>query len=575
MVISGARLQLFMVLTVILPLNLRSQSVLPPTDVSNSAPTHKYNVTVAEESLNDSVDLNGTDLEDLSTRGIRSNTSTEAPAPLITALPTVYSRVQTTEDCQCDITSDFCDIGCCCDFVDCGTADLSSVFNGCKQETQDGVCIENWLMFRANVDPELVTVTDSLFCVRKGNGSDITAQTPFVAPEGPTSISSPHFSLQEPSSSLAQNSDFYKVDDVILTYYTNTSVVSALRQPSAGSASSSCLDRNPAKFLRSGSFWCSRVVSAQSCRAEGDGGLSVFSYFTGFSLLKVPRLSEVNSPNLMIPVVPVVILPGPGEHNGSCLNVVSKVEYVITYTSAGEITEAAIRAELTNARFGTQLLQQHAIQFQLAAPSPSLPKSPSGGLLFGTPLIGWFGGESGPLTIQGLSSGGECAAELPRTPILFNHNTMTGCTFRSTIQDCASLRDQIYRVLRGATSPATVAMTAGSEPPRSRVVVQGCPEPSPDEGCETRCLLPVSLSVRILWAQRGTLALPQNHVLGVKYIFTCQILKCPIISALPLTTEVIFSDTSIYPEPPRAEPRPEWKFPFGFFSGGADELDVE
>lgn len=28
------------------------------------------------------------------------------------------------------------------------------------------MCIEKWLMFTANVDPTLVNVTDSLFCIR-------------------------------------------------------------------------------------------------------------------------------------------------------------------------------------------------------------------------------------------------------------------------------------------------------------------------------------------------------------------------------------------------------------------------
>lgn len=34
-----------------------------------------------------------------------------------------------------------------------------------------GACIESWLMFRANVDPQLVTDTGSLFCVQRGNGN--------------------------------------------------------------------------------------------------------------------------------------------------------------------------------------------------------------------------------------------------------------------------------------------------------------------------------------------------------------------------------------------------------------------
>ncbi|KAI5102935.1 tectonic-1, partial [Silurus meridionalis] len=468
--------------------------------------------------------------------------------------------------CTCNLTPDFCDIGCCCDVVDCGVADLSSVFENCRRETRAGSCVESWLMFRANVDPQLVTDNGSMFCVQSGNES--TAQIAPAASEGPFSILSPHFSPAGVTST--QNSSVYKVDDVILTYYNTTSVVSVLRQPSSGMGSSTCVERNPAKFLRSGSLTCSRVVSAQSCRT--DSSLSFPSYFTGFSLLRVPRPSDKDVSKMMIPIIPLANQPELTEHETSCMNVVTKVEYVITYSSTGEITAATVSGSTTNASFGTQILQEHAVQFQLATPSLSPPEVPMVGLEVGTPVIGWFGGKPGPLTIPGLSVGGECDLT-NQAPVLFTHNTFTGCTFRSMPDHCASLRARIYSVLRGTATPDTVAMTAGSQPQQSRVVVQNCPETSPDEACETGCLVPVSLSLRILWARTGTLALPQNHILGAKYVFSCKILKCPVFSHLPLSTEVIFSDATIYPEPPRAEPRPEWKFPFGFFTRGAEELD--
>uniref|UniRef100_A0A3Q3VSV1 Tectonic-1-3 N-terminal domain-containing protein n=1 Tax=Mola mola TaxID=94237 RepID=A0A3Q3VSV1_MOLML len=57
--------------------------------------------------------------------------------------------------CSCDLTPGFCDIGCCCDTVDCDVANL--IFFTCssceyKFYLSSGVCVEKWLMFRANVD---------------------------------------------------------------------------------------------------------------------------------------------------------------------------------------------------------------------------------------------------------------------------------------------------------------------------------------------------------------------------------------------------------------------------------------
>ncbi|XP_017537853.2 tectonic-3 isoform X2 [Pygocentrus nattereri] len=566
-------LQLVLALGVILPPATDSQGTesytrLPPVDWDEHLFTE--NLTAAAATIH-SITAGASDPLDTATPSVIPRGFDDRA--MSTVSPLTEEPITTSTDCVCDLTPDFCDIACCCDVVDCGVANLSSVFSGCKQETRPGVCVESWLMFRANVDPQLVTVTDSLFCVRKGNETD-AAQTLPALSEGTFSIFSPHFSLQEPAPYHSRNSSFYKVDDIILTYYNATSAVSVLRHPSPGAASSSCVDRNPAKFLRSGSLSCSRAVSAQSCGR--DGTLSIRSYFTGFRLLRVPRLSKVDLPNITIPVILLSSQPEPTEHNGYCVNVVSKVEYMITYTGGGEITAATLRVELANASFGTQLLQQHTVKFQLATPSPPPSSTPLVGLTVGTPVIGWFGEEAQPLTVQGLSVGGDCATDLfNRASILFNHNTITGCSFRSPSRDCASLKAQLYRVLRGATTPDMVAMTAGSQPDWSRVILQDCPEPPTGELCETGCLLPISLSVQVLWAQRGLLAMPQNHILGAKYIFSCQILKCPVASPLPVTTEVIFSDATVYPEAPRGEPQPEWKFPFAFFTRGAGELDGE
>lgn len=42
------------------------------------------------------------------------------------------------------------------------------------------------------------------------------------------------------------------------------------------------------------------------------------------------------------------------------------------------------------------------------------------------------------------------------------------------------------------------------------------------ESCESGCDLPNSLLVQVLWARLGLLDLPQNYIVGAKYIFQCQ-----------------------------------------------------
>lgn len=207
---------------------------------------------------------------------------TESPAEVTGGPPvTTVQPLLSSEDCLCDLTPDFCDIGCCCDTVDCGIANLSTVFTGCPQKAISGVCIEKWLMFRANVNTSLVTVTDSLFCVRPEDKSPQSLPAPQQLPPLGDSY---HFSPPAPLT-ISYSRGFYRVDDVIQTYLSNSPARGFLRQPSPGAASAFCISRNPAKFMRSVSLSCTRMLTPQSCTT--DATLNARSYFSDLNLIKV------------------------------------------------------------------------------------------------------------------------------------------------------------------------------------------------------------------------------------------------------------------------------------------------
>ncbi|XP_037611717.1 tectonic-3-like [Sebastes umbrosus] len=498
-----------------------------------------------------------------------NSTLSEAPSMVTEAPPaTTVQPLVISEGCLCDLTPDFCDIGCCCDTFDCGIANLSTVFTGCPQKAISGVCIEKWLMFRANVDLSLVTVTDSLFCVRP---EDNSPQSLPALPQYPALGDSYHFSPPAPTSSR-HSRDFYRVDDVIQTYYSNSAVQGLLRQPSPGAAAAFCIDRNPAKFLRSVSLSCTRMLTPQSCTT--DPHFNARSYFSDLSLIKIPIVEMAHVSDFLIPVTPLSNWPAPSVQNNFCVNVVKNVEFVIGYTGRGELMYATVNVVLADVDPNQLLLQTYSVQFQLATPSPTPGGSiPAVGLGVGSPVIGRFDGEVMPLTALGVSQGGECSSNpRRRAPILFTHNTVTGCTFSSPSSNCSELNSQIYGILQGLAAPDVIAMNSGSQPNWTRVLTQECPV-SLEETCELGCVLPNSLSIRVLWARQGLLDLPQNYILGAKYLFQCQLFKCPTSSPIALTTEVTFVDTTVYPEPPRGSPQPNWKFPFGFFTRGAAELD--
>lgn len=424
-------------------------------------------------------------------------------------------------------------------------------------------------MFRTNVDSSLVTVTDSLFCVRPEE--DPAPQSLPALPQFPALGDSYHFSPPEPLSSTYSR-DFYRADDVILTYFNTSSLRGLLRQPSPGAAADFCVNRNPAKFLRSVSLSCTRMLTPESCST--DRTLSAKSYFLDLSLIKIPITESSQVSGLLVPVIPLAEWPEPSKQNNSCINVVEKVEFVIGYTSRGELINATVNVTLTEVDPNQSLLQTHSVYFKLMAPGPTLGAlSPAVGLPIGSPVVGEFNEEVKPLTTLGSTHGGECSAD-PRTraPILFTQNSITGCIFRSPASDCTELRSHIYGVLQGLSTPDLIAMNSGAQPDWTRVITQDCPV-NMQETCESGCSLPNSLSIQVLWARQGLLHLPQNFILGAKYIFSCQSIKCPLSAPLALTTEVTFVDTTVYPEPPPGLPQPHWKFPFGFFSRGSAELD--
>ncbi|XP_027901047.1 tectonic-3-like isoform X1 [Xiphophorus couchianus] len=496
---------------------------------------------------------------------------TETPSP--TTVRTPMSSQGDPQICLCDLTPDFCDIGCCCDTADCDVANLSTVFTGCPKEDVKRVCIEKWLMFRANVDPSLVTVTDTLFCVQAAVAAAAEPPSLPALTRFPATGDVYHFSPRE-YPIPAYRRHFHQVDDLIQTCWYNFSVQGFLNQPAPGAASSFCFNRNPAKFLRSTSLSCTRMVTSQSCTTDPD--LSSSSYYFNMSLVTVPTTDTMKiTSDLLVPVTPLSDWPAPVKQSGFCLNVVKTVQFLVYYTPKGELTNASIDFTLIDVPLQQLVLQTHSVEFQRDTPRPTSvkPKPPAVGLSEGSAVMALIDGEMQPLKSLGVSDGGRCSSDPSRlSSILFTHNTINGCTFSSETQNCTELRSQIYEIFRGSTAPEEIAMNSGLQPNWTRVLIQDC-QIDPQESCESGCNLPLTFSIQIVWARQGFIEVPQNHILGAKFLFRCQNVQCPLSSPLTLTAKATFVETTVYPEAPRGVPQPHWRFPFGFFTRGAAELD--
>uniref|UniRef100_A0A8W4FDX2 Tectonic family member 3 n=1 Tax=Sus scrofa TaxID=9823 RepID=A0A8W4FDX2_PIG len=84
--------------------------------------------------------------------------------------------------------------------------------------------------------------------------------------------------------------------------------------------------------------------------------------------------------------------------------------------------------------------------------------------------------------------------------------------------------------------------------------------------CTSCCVIPVSLEIQILWAYIGLQSNPQAHVLRTRFLYQCQSMQdSQQETEVSLTTVVTFVDVTQKPEPPRGQPRVDWKLPFDFF----------
>ncbi|XP_021569130.1 tectonic-3 isoform X2 [Carlito syrichta] len=477
--------------------------------------------------------------------------------------------------CVCDLTPGTCDINCCCD-RDCYLLRPRTVFSFClpgSVRSSSWVCIDNSLIFRSNSPFPSRVLVDSegirRFCVhvndsklnyfqklQKVNASNFQALAAEFGGEPFTST----FQTQSPP-------PFYRAGDPILTYFPKWSVINLLRQPAGVGAGGLCAESNPAAFLESKSTTCTRFFKnlVRSCTL--DSALDAASYYN-FTVLKVPRaVTDLQNMELQVPVT-LISQAGPPLLAGDvCQNAVSQVIYEIETNGTFGIQKVSVSFGQTNLTVepGASLEQHFIIRFrafqQSTPASLTGPRSGNPGYIVGKPLLALTGDVS-------YASQGDGTCSVKRHEVQFGVNAISGCKLRLKEVDCSHLPQEIYRTLHGKLRPEHVAIFGNADPTQkggwTQVLRRSCSGPAGN--CTSCCLIPVSLEIQVLWAYVGLQSNPQAHVSGVRFLYQCQSIQDSQQAAeVPLTTLVNFVDITQKPEPPRGQPRMDWKLPFDFF----------
>ncbi|XP_058553281.1 tectonic-3 isoform X4 [Neofelis nebulosa] len=446
--------------------------------------------------------------------------------------------------CVCDLTPGTCDINCCCD-RDCYLLHPRTVFSFClpgSVRSSSWMCVDNSLIFRSNSPFPSRVFMDSggvrQFCVlvnnsrlnyfqklQKVNATNFQALATEFGGESFTST----FQTQSPP-------PFYRAGDPILTYFPKWSVISLLRQPAGVGAGGLCAESNPAGFLESKSTTCARFFKnlANSCTL--DPALNAASYYN-FTVLKVPRgMTDLQNTKFQVPVTLVSQAGSPLLSGNICQNVVSQVIYEIETNGTFGIQKVSVSFGQTNLTVepDTSLQQHFLIRFRMTL----------------------------------LQSQGDGICSVKKHEVQFGVNAISGCKLRQKKVDCSHLQQEIYQTLHGKTSPEHVAIFGNADPAQkrewTRILSRNCSVSAMH--CTSCCVIPVSLEIQVLWAYTGLQSNPQAHVSGARFLYQCQSIKdSQQVTEVALTTVVTFVDITQKPEPPRGQPRIDWKLPFDFF----------
>ncbi|XP_059254202.1 tectonic-3 [Mustela nigripes] len=482
--------------------------------------------------------------------------------------------------CVCDLTPGTCDINCCCD-KDCYLLHPRTVFSFClpgSVRSSSWVCVDNSLIFRSNSPfPSRVFIDSSgirQFCVHVNDSKlnyfqklqkvNATRFEALASEFGGGSFTST-FQTQSPP-------PHYRAGDPILTYFPTWSVISLLRQPAGVGAWGLCAENNPAGFLESKSTTCARFFKNLTSSCTLDPALNAASYYN-FTVLKVPKgMTDPQNLKFQVPVTLVSEADPPFLSGNTCQNVVSQVIYEIETNGTFGIQKVSVSFGQTNltVKPGTSLEQHFIIRFrafqQNIATSFTHPRSGNPGYLVGKPLLAITGDLSHPMTL--LQSRGDGICSVKRHEVQFGVNAVSGCKLRLKKVACSHLQQETYKALHGKTSPELVAIFGNADPARksewTRILSSNCSVPAMH--CTSCCVIPVSLEIQVLWAFIGLQSNPQAHVSGARFLYRCQSIKdYQQIIDVPLTTVVTFVDITQKPEPPRGQPRIDWKLPFDFF----------
>ncbi|XP_013398178.1 tectonic-1 [Lingula anatina] len=460
------------------------------------------------------------------TTGTTGGTIQTTTTPIPTGRSIVVPRNTDIGRCTCDLTSNACDINCCCD-SDCTVEDVAA-FSQCSDSytaAEDRLCIQENIILQSNIagqSPKYSTsISNNLFCIQIDNyaarnyfeiANKINTTEQFDVYL--STYGGPSF---QPTQSVGTTyNQSYKSGYPVYTIYPSNAIGNlGLPTPLI---TKQCDDSNPAAYLEDQTSECIREVAdlAVECTASTPTALALKAgtYSDGFKivaslgvlndtlystdpqapalynstdLIRLSRLQCLDSAGVETTCTQLAETVEPlqptYDAGGICNNVVTHVEYTITHNST-YIVSASVK--LTLKEVSTKdfpMIQKFSISFSKIGESNTFKRSGNPGYVVGQPVMA---GKQKPisngfsialptdrnsyLTLVTSTATGDCEMDSSkRVPVNFGENMRTGCLIRATLTNvssqCSVIQELAKIALLGNLNSSSYVATFGNSQP--------------------------------------------------------------------------------------------------------------
>ncbi|XP_077433953.1 tectonic-1-like isoform X2 [Vanacampus margaritifer] len=541
--------------------------------------------------------------------------------PLNIETPTISDRLPTPvidvgNVCSCNKHEGLCDINCCCDrecsqvialFTDCSMLTISGNKQLCSHATASyelQYTVEGYSQLQSFIQQE----TDHhSFCIQTHRLDGFYFPTPTLPLA--RNFDSLFKQLNRFAFSSLENYDisadihtalhkFYQYEDAIMSVKEDGK--RGIFYLPASSVSVDCVDQSPAAFLFDRRSRCSRrVVLKEDCSSLPAISIDAYTNINlyagkneGASVVPVEMASLVlqslvgTQNEVMISeeenMKPYLINPN------VCSNVVLKVAYLVKYSEAGQIVNAAVHLLLGNVHVTPLTLEQEfSVKFiQEKNKNAPLHNRGNPGYIVGLPILSAQEIAEYPLlslngrvlninpgdTLSLLqSSANHNCMNSPhqRSPVLFGVDSMSGCTLSLVdAANCSLVSQIILDGLRGQTYHQYVATFGNSALHNS---LDWVPIKRNYNHRDSQiCRIPLSLHLQIEWTKYGFLWNPQGQIVSVEEVIQTNTTSLANFirgnDALSIRNSVSFKEISAAVFPGyRATPTITAKLPIDFF----------